>query len=93
MLRRATINSTNGLFTWAPTEVQGPGTNTITLIVTDDGSPTLSATQSFTVVVLETNRPPVLAPIPDQTVRVGRLITVTNIATTRMFLPCTHLQS
>ena len=77
----AAINATNGLFTWTPGETQGPGTNVIAVIVTDNGTPALSATQSFTVVVLETNSPPVLAPIAAQTVRVGRLLVVTNNAT------------
>jgi hypothetical protein len=46
----ATI-TTNGLFHWKPTELQGPSTNLIRVIVSDDGIPSLSATQSFTVVV------------------------------------------
>jgi len=77
----AAVNSTNGLFTWTPTEVQGPATNVISVIVTDDGTPALNATQSFTVVVLETNSAPVLAAIANQTVLLGHLLTVTNNAT------------
>jgi hypothetical protein len=50
----ATVNSTNGIFTWKPTEIQGGTTNTISVIVTDDGPPSLSATQTFSVVVLDT---------------------------------------
>jgi hypothetical protein len=46
----ATI-TTNGLFHWQPTELQGPSTNLIRVIVSDDGTPSLSATQNFTVVV------------------------------------------
>jgi hypothetical protein len=46
----ATI-TTNGLFRWIPTELQGPSTNLIQVIVSDDGTPSLSATQHFTVVV------------------------------------------
>jgi hypothetical protein len=46
----ATI-TTNGLFHWQPTELQGPSTNLIQVIVSDDGTPSLSATQSFTVMV------------------------------------------
>ena len=41
----------SGLFTWTPTAVQAPSTNLITLTATDSGTPALSATQSFTVVV------------------------------------------
>ena len=40
-----------GLFTWTPTALQGPSTNPVTIIVSDDGSPSLSATQKFIVVV------------------------------------------
>src|SRR5262249_26182600 len=52
--------STNGIITWTPVETQGPGSYTITTVVTDDGSPPMSATNSFTVVVPESNQPPVL---------------------------------
>jgi hypothetical protein len=46
-----TLNPTNGLFRWRPTETQGPSTNVIGIVVTDDGSPSLSATQQFTIIV------------------------------------------
>ena len=42
---------TNGVITWTPTVAQSPGTNTITTIVTDSGTPPMSATNSFTVIV------------------------------------------
>ena len=45
----ATINSANGLFSWRPTAAQAPGTNLITVRVTDDGAPPMSATTTFTV--------------------------------------------
>jgi hypothetical protein len=44
----------NGLFTWTPTRLQGPTTNVIQVIVTDNGVPPLSANQSFTVIVRDT---------------------------------------
>ncbi|HEY5297312.1 MAG TPA: putative Ig domain-containing protein [Verrucomicrobiae bacterium] len=50
----------NGHITWTPTEAQGPSTNTVTVKVTDNGSPNLSDTKSFTVVVNEVNTAPVL---------------------------------
>jgi hypothetical protein len=46
----ATI-TTNGLFTWTPSTNQAPGTNSITVRVTDDGSPPLSDAKTFTIVV------------------------------------------
>lgn len=50
----ATLNSSNGVFTWTPTTTQGPTTNGLTVIVRDNGTPPLSATQSFTVIVRDT---------------------------------------
>ena len=51
----------HGMITWTPTEAQGPGTYTLTTVVIDDGTPPLSATNSFTVTVTEVNNAPVLA--------------------------------
>ena len=45
----ATINSVNGLFSWRPSAAQTPGTNLITVRVTDDGAPPMSASTTFTV--------------------------------------------
>jgi hypothetical protein len=70
----ASINFTNGLFTWTPTEAQGPSTNLLIVYVTQPGPPSQSATQSFSVFVLETNSPPALAPIADRTVHAGTLV-------------------
>jgi regulation of enolase protein 1 (concanavalin A-like superfamily) len=47
----AAINPATGFFTWTPTAAQTPGTNQITVIVTDNGTPPMSATQTFTVTV------------------------------------------
>ena len=44
---------TNGIITWIPDETQGPGTNSITTVVTDNGTPPRSVTNSSTVVVNE----------------------------------------
>jgi hypothetical protein len=48
----ATLAS-NGIFTWRPTIAQSPSTNTVKVIATDNGSPSLSATNSFTVTVMQ----------------------------------------
>ncbi len=45
-----TVSST-GLISWTPTAAQGPSTNTVTVRVFDNGVPSLSATNSFTIVV------------------------------------------
>jgi hypothetical protein len=77
----AGINPTNGVFFWTPDESQGPSTNQISVIVTDNGTPPLSAAQSCIIFVRELNRPPTLAPIPDQSASPGELFVLTAIAT------------
>ncbi len=64
----------NGVFTWKPAEAQGPSTNLFTMVVVDDGMPSLSATQTFTIVVNEVNSPPLVTPVGDKTVVVGSLL-------------------
>nr|MDJ0925474.1 Ig-like domain-containing protein [Acidimicrobiia bacterium] len=54
----ATINPSTGVFTWIPSEAQGPGVYTFDVVVSDDGTPTLSATQPVTVTVNEVNTAP-----------------------------------
>jgi hypothetical protein len=76
----ASLNSATGVFTWTPTEAQGPSTASISVIVTDNSSPPMSATNTFSVTVLETNSPPVLAAIPDWTIHAGSTVTFTNSA-------------
>ncbi len=49
-----------GVFTWTPTEAQGPGSYSVTIIVTDDGTPALSDNETITVTVNEVNQAPVL---------------------------------
>lgn len=56
----------DGVFTWIPTERQGPGTYTFDVVVFDAGDPVLADTQSITVSVAEKNTAPTLAPIADQ---------------------------
>ncbi|MGB7769685.1 MAG: putative Ig domain-containing protein [Verrucomicrobiia bacterium] len=47
----ATVNSNTGAFYWRPTVTNANTVNPISLVVTDDGIPSMSATQSFTVTV------------------------------------------
>jgi hypothetical protein len=77
---------TNGIFTWTPNQSQSPGTNIVTVTVTNyDGNdpvnPMLSATNTFTVIVKEVNIAPVLPVIGTQTIAAQSLLTVTNTAT------------
>ena len=62
------VNPNTGLVLFRPTEAQGPSTNRVVVRVTDSGTPPLSATNSFTVVVLEINQAPELASVENQTV-------------------------
>jgi len=65
-----------GVVSWTPTEAQGPGTFTVTVQVTDNGTPSLSTNQSFQITVNEVNVAPTLASISDQTIHAGATVTV-----------------
>ncbi|HWY32531.1 MAG TPA: glycosyl hydrolase [Candidatus Acidoferrum sp.] len=47
----AAINTNSGVFSWRPTIAQSPSTQTVTVVVSDNRVPPLSAAQSFTVTV------------------------------------------
>ncbi|MFJ5791017.1 putative Ig domain-containing protein [Lysinibacillus sp. NPDC093197] len=74
----ASINSLTGVFTWTPTEAQGPGSYTFTVRVSDG---MLTAAETITVTVNEVNSAPVLQAIGNQTVKKGNLLTFTVTAT------------
>src|SRR6185503_12991449 len=61
------LDANSGVLSWTPTEAQSPSTNLITVKVSDNGLPALSHTNSFTVIVSEVNRAPVLTVPSDQT--------------------------
>ena len=46
------LDPVNGWLTWTPDEPDSPSTNTVTVVVTDDGEPPLSDSQSFLLTVL-----------------------------------------
>jgi glucuronoarabinoxylan endo-1,4-beta-xylanase len=46
-----TANATNALFTWRPLIAQADGTNAVQIKVTDNGTPNLSATHNFLIIV------------------------------------------
>ena len=62
------IEAASGALRWNPTEAQGPSTNRVVAKVVQDGYPSLSATNQFTVVVTEVNLAPVLTVPADQTI-------------------------
>ena len=59
----AAINATSGVFNWRPLVTQADSTNAFGVIVTDNGSPGMSATQSFNVVVNPLTTPSIGAPV------------------------------
>jgi subtilisin-like proprotein convertase family protein len=75
-----TINPNTGVITWTPDEAQGPSTNLISVSVANG---IFSVTNSFTIVVEESNLPPVfvLTNIPNQIVIAPNTLVVTNTAT------------
>jgi len=75
------INPGSGVFTWTPSEAQGPGSYQVTVRVTDNGSPNLTASETITITVNEVNAVPVLAPIGNQTVNENSTLTLTAEAT------------
>ncbi len=59
----ATVNSTNGLFTWRPGVAQSGGTYPLAVQVTDNGTPSMSATQISSVTVLRPAQPAIGFPL------------------------------
>jgi hypothetical protein len=53
----AAITAHSGVFTWRPAIAQSPSTNSIRMKVADNGSPSLSATNTFTVTVSQPAKP------------------------------------
>jgi hypothetical protein len=76
-----TVNSATGIFSWTPQQTNSPTTNLVAVAVTDNGTPALSATNFYTVVVQEVNVPPTLPTVSTQTVNELTLLTVTDTAT------------
>ncbi len=68
------IDANTGVFTWTPTESQGPGVYPLTVRVSD-GS--LGDAKTFTLTVNEVNNPPVFDPIQPQSVNEGQPFTLT----------------
>jgi hypothetical protein len=74
----AAIHPSTGLFTWTPTEAQGPGVHPFTVRVSDGIDHTDTP---ITVTVREVNAPPVLTPIGAKTVTWGSELSFTANAT------------
>jgi hypothetical protein len=58
----ATISTNTGMVSWRPTVAQANSTNQFTVTVTDNATPSLTATQSFAVIVNRLNLPTLAKP-------------------------------
>jgi hypothetical protein len=70
-----------GAIAWTPSEAEGPSSNAVVVKVTDNGTPALSATNSFVVTVNEINVPPQLTVPVDQAVNEQTTLNVSASAT------------
>ena len=82
----AVIDPATGVFTWTPSEAQGPGVYNISVRVTDDGAPPLTMQKRIVVTVKEVNAPPVFPAIADKNIDEGRTLSL-NLAATDTDLP------
>ncbi len=60
----ASIDAFTGIITLSPLATDGPSTNIITTVATDNGYPPLSATNRFTLIVTSTNPPAATNAVP-----------------------------
>ncbi|HEY6169469.1 MAG TPA: sulfatase-like hydrolase/transferase, partial [Verrucomicrobiae bacterium] len=81
----ATINTNSGVLTWVTSNANANTTNQFTVVVADNDSPNLTASQGFSVTVLGiggTNAAPVFAAATNRyVINGGDAISITNIAT------------
>ncbi|NNC80353.1 MAG: CSLREA domain-containing protein, partial [Acidimicrobiales bacterium] len=70
-----------GDFTWIPSESQGPASYTFDVIVTDNGVPALSDTETIILTITETNQAPTVTNPGDQTNVEGQTVSITVTAT------------
>ncbi len=74
------LDATGRRLTWITGEGNGPSTNTVRLLVRDDGFPALATTGTVTLVVNEINAAPTLMPISDRIINEGQSIEFTAVA-------------
>ncbi|MGC8888187.1 MAG: lamin tail domain-containing protein [Verrucomicrobiia bacterium] len=77
----ATIDPTTGIFVWTPTEIFGGASYQVTVRVTDDGEPPLSATDTFSISVEKTNSQPLLGIPGNRVVNEGETLSFVATAT------------
>ncbi len=71
------VDATTGLLTWSPTASQPTGPVSVTVMVSDDSSPPLTASQTFSIKVLAQGavQPPILGTPPSLSVTAGETLT------------------
>jgi hypothetical protein len=69
----ATVDATTGVFNWRPTIAQSGTSNAMHMVVTDNGTPSLSATQAFAVSVIAPP-PPQFGPVALDGAQFGGII-------------------
>jgi PKD repeat protein len=74
----ASIDPLTGVFTWTPTEAQGPGIYPLKVIVTDNGTFPLSDYEIIQVTVNEVNLDPIVDAGPDQEASEGQPVHFTG---------------
>ena len=86
----STFDPTTGLFAWTVPPNQALGDDSIGVTVTDNGSPAMSSSGTFTIDVVPYTPPPVLQPIATQTVDEGVPLEVQATATDGANVPITY---
>ena len=81
MSRSGASITAGGVFTWTPSEAQGPGVFSFDVVVTDDGTPNLEDRETITVTVNEVNVAPVGVVIVDQFPNEGDTVSLAATAT------------
>jgi len=70
------INPKTGVFSWKPTEAQGPQTYKVELGVKTTGTQKAQASRKFSIDVEEVNEAPVVLDVGDQTVAAGETLSI-----------------
>ncbi len=86
----AALDTNSGVFSWTPTEEQGPCVTAIVMTVTDNGYPPKSDSIAMTVTVEEVNSAPLIFAPADQSVYPGSRITL-GISATDTDIPADNL--
>ncbi|MCB9107482.1 MAG: tandem-95 repeat protein [Anaerolineales bacterium] len=77
----ASIGQNSGVFNWTPTEIEGPDSYSLTIVITDSGSPSLTDTETISITVTEVNQAPILANIGDKSIDQGSMLAFVVSAT------------